>query len=406
MLHIYYPSSSRNGVALLLSLIYYLTTTKRGHSKNPMSSSALWLTVSRTNHAAKKVLIQDNSWVVCPTRKTSTFIFLQIPNLSFCTVSITVKFIDSHTTKPRKFVLPSLPCSLHRLLWQRGVLIWGWHTSLESILSLRIRGSDGPKQKTVGKEKSVFRYQPQRPTAASGVHRMWSYTLCSKQSGLMGTLAWEDRRPEDEEFTLRISTSTVVTEDPALARPHTYLPPLTRVLGVGWRASAWLALGCNQPWGLLHWILASKLYRKRPFYPHSLAIKHCSNTDMCKTLHFLHHNRTLASGFPGTGCCMPDMVQLSAGRRVSLPGLWRCLSWGPGLASILAVWRNGQTSLWEHWQGQSSHSPGSQPLQKSLYFKQDVPLQIFLAFWAVIHIKDTVPLYYGVYQGPKELPNF
>lgn len=44
--------------------------------------------------------------MVCPTRKTSTFIFLQIPNLSFCTVSITVKFIDSHTTKLREFVLP------------------------------------------------------------------------------------------------------------------------------------------------------------------------------------------------------------------------------------------------------------------------------------------------------------
>lgn len=195
-------------------------------------------------------------------------------------------------------------------------------------------------------------------------------------------------------------------EDPALARPHTHLPPLTRVLSVGWRESVWLALGCNQPWELLRWILASELYRERPFYPHSLAIGYCSNPDMCKTLHFLHDNRTLASGFPGTGHCMPDMVQLSSGRQVSLPGLWRCPSMRSGLASILAVCQNGQTSLWGHWQGQSSLTPGIQPLQKSLYFKQDVPLQIFLAFWAVIHIKDTVPLYYGVYKGPKELPTF
>lgn len=142
----------------------------------------------------------------------------------------------------------------------------------------------------------------------------------------MGTPAWEDERPEDEEFALRISASTVVTEDSALARPQTHLPPLTRVLSVGWRVSACLALGRNQPWELIHWILASELYRERPFYPHSLAIEHCSNTDMCKTLHFLHHNRTLASGFPGTGHCMPDTVQLSAGRQGSLPGLWCCLS--------------------------------------------------------------------------------
>lgn len=118
-------------------------------------------------------------------------------------------------------------------------------------------------------------------------------------------------------------------EDPALARPHTHLPPLTRVLSVGWRASAWLAPGCNQPWESLCWILASELYRERPFYPHSLAIRHCSNTDMCKTLHFLHHNRTLASRFPGTGCCMPDKVQLSAGRQVLLPGLRCCPSMRP-----------------------------------------------------------------------------
>lgn len=156
--------------------------------------------------------------------------------------------------------------------------------------------------------------------AAGRVHRMWPYAYPSKQSGSTGTLAREDGRPEDEGFALRISTSTVVMEDPALARPHTHLPPLARVLSVGWRASAWLALGCNQPW---------ELYRERPFYPHSLAIGHCSNTDMCKTLHFLHHNRTLASGFPGTGRCMPDMVQLSVGRQVRLPGLWRCPSKRP-----------------------------------------------------------------------------
>lgn len=136
----------------------------------------------------------------------------------------------------------------------------------------------------------------------------------------MGTLAWEDGRPEDEEFALRISASTVVTEE------HTHLPPITRVLSVGCRVSACLALGHNQPWELIHWILASELYRERPFYPHSLAIQHRSNTDLCKTLRFLHHKRTLASGFPGTGRCMPDTVQLSAGRQGSLPGLWRCLS--------------------------------------------------------------------------------
>lgn len=107
---------------------------------------------------------------------------------------------------------------------------------------------------------------------------------------------------------------------PCPCEAKTYLLPLTRVLSVGWRVSAWLALGCNQSWGLLHWILASELYRERPFYPH-LAIEHCLNPDTCEPLHFLHHNRTLASGFPGTGCCMPDMVQLSAGRQISLPGL-------------------------------------------------------------------------------------
>lgn len=84
--HILSQLSEKHG-SIAFSLIYSLpTTTKRGHSKNPMSSSALQLTVSRNDHAAKKVLIQDNSWVVRPTRKTSTFTFLQIPNLSFCTV--------------------------------------------------------------------------------------------------------------------------------------------------------------------------------------------------------------------------------------------------------------------------------------------------------------------------------
>lgn len=44
--------------------------------------------------------------MVRPTGKTSTFIFPQIPNLSFCTLSITVKFTDSHTTERGEFVHP------------------------------------------------------------------------------------------------------------------------------------------------------------------------------------------------------------------------------------------------------------------------------------------------------------
>lgn len=164
MLHIYYPSSARNVVALLLSLIYYLTTTKRGHSKNPMSSSALRLTVSRTDHAAKKVLlIQDNSWVVCPTRKTSSFIFLQIPNLSFCTVRLQCQVHRLSHNQAGSLCSPSPPCSLHHHPWQRGVLVWVWRPSLESILSLRIGGSKGPKQRTVGKKNLPLGISPKDP---------------------------------------------------------------------------------------------------------------------------------------------------------------------------------------------------------------------------------------------------
>lgn len=75
---------------------------------SPSKPQLSWVTSSRHCPPPPSNLSQElptPTEVVCPTRKTSTFIFLQIPNLSFCTVSITVKFINSHTTKRGKFVL-------------------------------------------------------------------------------------------------------------------------------------------------------------------------------------------------------------------------------------------------------------------------------------------------------------
>lgn len=180
MLHIYYPSSARNVVALLLSLLYYLpTTTKRGHSKNPMSSSALWLTVPRTDHAAKKVLIQDNSWVVCPPERPqllSSYRFLTSPSAQW---GISVKFIDCHTTKRGELVLPLSP--VHFIATfdkgesysEDGVHLWSLYC---------LWGSEGARDQSTGQweKKSAFRYQPQRPIAAGGVHRMWLYAYPSK----------------------------------------------------------------------------------------------------------------------------------------------------------------------------------------------------------------------------------
>lgn len=80
-----------------------------GWSITSPSKSQLSLVTSSRHFPPPSNLSQElptPTEMVCPTRKTSTFIFLQIPNLSFCTVSITVKFIDSHTTKLREFVLP------------------------------------------------------------------------------------------------------------------------------------------------------------------------------------------------------------------------------------------------------------------------------------------------------------